>query len=179
MKAPPEEPADRRVRKTRVALRHALVRLVLQNGWENVSVQDVCDEADIARSTFYAHFADKENLLLSAFDDLHATMRAVDHAEPFAFLVPLFEHARENIDLYRAVAGGNSGAQMVWRFKDVLAGLVAETVPPGRHQSRLVRFVTGGIMESLREWIDGGCRDHAPELALDVSRFAVSAASSR
>jgi AcrR family transcriptional regulator len=155
------------------------VRLVLQNGWENVSVQDVCDEADVGRSTFYVHFADKENLLLSAFDDLHATMRAVNHAEPFAFLVALFEHARENIDLYRAVAGGNSGAQMVWRFKDVVAGLVAETLPTGRHQQGLVRFVTGGIMESLREWIDGGCREQASDLARDVSRFAARAASRR
>ena len=67
---------DRRVRRTRRALRDALLELTLERGWDEVNVLDVCERADVARSTFYTHFADKEELLLSGFDDLRAALRA-------------------------------------------------------------------------------------------------------
>src|SRR5258707_301232 len=66
------EPADRRVRRTRRALREALVALIVERGYEKVTVQDVLDRADIGRSTFYAHYRDKDDLFGSCFDDLRA-----------------------------------------------------------------------------------------------------------
>lgn len=74
MKETRERTPDRRVQRTRRQLREALITLILERGWDAVSVRDVCEKADVGRSTFYVHFADKENLLLSGFDDLHATM---------------------------------------------------------------------------------------------------------
>ena len=55
---------DRRVRKTRKALRDALVELTLEKGYAAVTVGDIADRADVGRTTFYAHFTDKEDLLL-------------------------------------------------------------------------------------------------------------------
>src|SRR4051794_19225734 len=102
---------DRRVRKTKTQLRDALVALVLERGWDAVSVKDVCERADVGRSTFYVHFVDKEDLLLSGFDDLHKELR--DHhatrETPFGFAEPLIAHARENLKLYRALIGRKSG----------------------------------------------------------------------
>src|SRR5687768_13088670 len=67
-------PVDPRVVRTRRQLRDALVASILERGWEAVSVTDVCERAEIGRSTFYVHFADKEELLLSGFDELHAAL---------------------------------------------------------------------------------------------------------
>src|SRR5450432_1310924 len=118
--------ADRRVRKTRRQLRDALVTLILEKGWDAVSVQDVCEKADVGRSTFYVHFADKEDLLLSGFDELHASLvRDVARAaEPFHFAAPLLQHAAENHDLLLVVAGRQSSQQLQWRFRDVVFNLV-------------------------------------------------------
>jgi AcrR family transcriptional regulator len=66
---------DRRVRRTRELLRNALTSLIVEKGYEHVTVQDICDRADVGRSTFYAHFRDKEELLLSGFDDLREELR--------------------------------------------------------------------------------------------------------
>ncbi|MGC4069421.1 MAG: TetR/AcrR family transcriptional regulator [Polyangiaceae bacterium] len=101
------------MRRTRRLLREALVELTLERGWDSVSVLDVCAKADIGRSTFYVHFADKEDLLLSGFDDLHAGLDAhcAVRAQPFAFAEPLLAHAAENHDLFRAVVGRQSGQQ--------------------------------------------------------------------
>ena len=75
---PPEVPksvsVDRRVRKTRRALSRALIELVLEKGYEDVSVQDILDRADIGRSTFYAHFESKEMLLVNGPRNLGITM---------------------------------------------------------------------------------------------------------
>src|SRR5512139_3251865 len=70
-------PTDRRVLRTRATLREALVRLILERGWDDISVQDVCDRANVGRSTFYSHFADKEELLLAGFDDLRKALVAL------------------------------------------------------------------------------------------------------
>ena len=61
---------DRRVGKTRRALKEALTDLILEKGYEGVTVQDVIDRADVGRSTFYAHFIDKDDLLMAILADL-------------------------------------------------------------------------------------------------------------
>lgn len=51
---------DRRIRKTQTALVDAVRALLQTYVWDDISVQLICDTADISRSTFYSHFADKE-----------------------------------------------------------------------------------------------------------------------
>jgi len=71
---------DRRVRRTRTLLQDALIALILEKGYEAVTVQDIIDRADVGRSTFYAHFLDKQQLLLSRVEELHAFL-AQQHAQ--------------------------------------------------------------------------------------------------
>lgn len=68
---------DRRSRKTRAQLMQAIIRLMQSETWEDLSVRAICDGADIARSTFYLHFAGKAELLDYAFRYLGEEMRAV------------------------------------------------------------------------------------------------------
>ncbi len=63
---------DRRVQRTRQLLQDALVSLIQEKGYEAVTVQDILDQANVGRSTFYAHFRDKEELLLSRFEHLRS-----------------------------------------------------------------------------------------------------------
>lgn len=76
MSVPEPVPAhpDRRVRRTREALRDALLALLVERGWDDIDVQALCVRADIGRSTFYLHFPNKEALLRGSL------------AEPLAFL---------------------------------------------------------------------------------------------
>src|SRR5688572_29859288 len=63
-------PVDRRVRKTRAAIRDAFIELVLERGYESVTVEDIADRADVARANFYKHYADKDMLLACLFEEL-------------------------------------------------------------------------------------------------------------
>src|SRR5678815_5317767 len=56
---------DARVRRTRDALGDALVALMQEKPFETITVQDVLDRAKVGRSTFYSHYSDKDDLLMS------------------------------------------------------------------------------------------------------------------
>jgi AcrR family transcriptional regulator len=74
-----EGKSDRRVQKTRQALQEALITLVLEKGYDAVMVQDILDRANVGRSTFYAHYQDKDDLLANRFEDLQKAFE--DHAQ--------------------------------------------------------------------------------------------------
>ena len=67
--------ADRRVQKTRKLLLDALVSLILEKGYDEVSIQDIIDRANVGRSTFYAHYENKEQLLLFGHEHLRYVER--------------------------------------------------------------------------------------------------------
>lgn len=74
-----EEKEDRRVVRTRQLLRDALVSLILERGYDEVTVQDVLDRANLGRSTFYAHYRNKDDLLFSGFEQFAAGLHARAH----------------------------------------------------------------------------------------------------
>jgi AcrR family transcriptional regulator len=70
VKVMPQKDLDRRVQKTRKLLQDALIELVAEKGYESVSIREILDNANVGRSTFYAHFQDKDQLLHSILDRL-------------------------------------------------------------------------------------------------------------
>lgn len=61
---------SRQVQRTRQLLEEACIALILEKGYEAVTIQDILDRANVGRSTFYSHYSDKEDLLLSRFEAL-------------------------------------------------------------------------------------------------------------
>ncbi len=61
---------DRRITKTKRALRRALIELMEERGFDAVSVNDLCARADLNRGTFYNHFRSKEDLLAALEDEV-------------------------------------------------------------------------------------------------------------
>lgn len=97
----PQKTTDRRVQRTRQLLQKALSELILDKGYEKVTVQDVIDRANVGRSTFYAHFEDKEQLLLSGFEPLRAQFEeflsgtTFDNESPWALSLTMFQQVQK------------------------------------------------------------------------------------
>ena len=68
------ESQDRRVRKTRVAIRSALKRLLQRDGLDQFTIKDIAEEADIGYTTFFRHFASKEAALADLADSVSAEL---------------------------------------------------------------------------------------------------------
>lgn len=114
-----DPPLDRRQRRTRAALHDALFALLNERDYAAITVKDIAEQADIARKTFYLHYADKDALLWdsleSLFDDLVAEMGALDaetllaDGKPLSY--PLFAHVRAHAPVYRALLGEHGPAR--------------------------------------------------------------------
>ena len=130
---------DRRIQRTRALLLSALLDLIVERGYEEVTVQDIVDRANVGRSTFYKHFLDKRELLLSGVDGLQALVtqqRAVQASSAvvsqrlLSFTLPLFQHVQGNVRFCRALLGPRSGAIVEPRVERILAELVREELAP-------------------------------------------------
>lgn len=167
-------PNDRRVQRTRKALRDALVALILERGWDAVGVQEVCERANVGRSTFYTHFADKEELLVGGLGDLGQALRAQAQdaagpsGRPLGFVRGMIEHVAEQQRLFRAVIGKRSGQVVHQRFRALLIELVGEDLaplaPPGPRRDAAARYVAGALLELLVWWVDTRTPLQPPEL---------------
>lgn len=112
---------DRQVERTRQLLRDALVSLILEKGYQKITVQDIIDRANVGRSTFYSHYQDKEDLLFSGFDelafDLDRHRRLPDETggdqEHLLHSLEFFIHANDNRELYMAMSESGGGEQLL------------------------------------------------------------------
>lgn len=159
---------DRRVLRTRSALRTALMALMVERGWDAIDVQLLCDRADIGRSTFYQHFSNKEELLKQNFaglrDALLAQAARSENGSPLAFVPPLLEHVHEFQAVFRALIGRRSGHYVQDRFRELLVELVKSS---GGRRSRAwqadaqAHYLAGALFELLVWWL-GSNRPHPP-----------------
>jgi AcrR family transcriptional regulator len=165
---PRHRPLDPRVARTQQQLHEALIALTLERGWDALSVQQVCERAGVGRSTFYVHFADIEELLLSRFQRDHV----VPHSRgAFGFMRPLIEHVDAHRRLYQALLGTRCERAVRRRFLGIVSELVeadvASTVPAGPRRMAAVRYVAGACNETLTWWLE----QSAPQAAVELERW--------
>jgi AcrR family transcriptional regulator len=125
---------DRRAARTQKALHGALMSLIVRKGYEAITVQDIIDEADVGRSTFYSHYTGKEDLLRSGFQMLRAELAEAQATagsktrgaqdEPLGFSLAMFEHACEYRHIYKALLGGRGSVIAVNEIRRVLSEIV-------------------------------------------------------
>jgi AcrR family transcriptional regulator len=164
MQTPGTRP-DRRVSKTRRALKEALTDLILDKGYESVTVQDVIDHADVGRSTFYAHFIDKDDLLMAILADLDVPGPDTERWKPddpaFGWTLELFRHFGSGKRLFKAVASSQSGALARRETTLRLEGLaraelsrlrVARKLDPFKVET-VVRFLVGAFIGFMDWWM--------------------------
>jgi AcrR family transcriptional regulator len=171
-----------------MTLHQALMKLILEKGYDAVTIADVCETADVGRSTFYSHFPGKDALLRSGVDhlrDMLADRRRDALAPPehggqpsLAFSLAMFEHAREHRDLHRALAGG--GAIAVEAVREIVSDVVREELAAAAHgksvgaipRELVVQFVVGAFMAVVAWWLDRGAELPAEEIERMFRRLA-------
>ncbi len=161
------EKMDRRARRTRQSLNDALVRLILEKRYDSITVQDVIDRAGVARSTFYAHYRDKDDLFLQgwrAMLEMFAQHIAWDDAgrRPFVPLLGLLLHVRDSHNFYRALVRSRKTAVLfrtghVYLREGVersLASWLASKPRPSLPVPVIADFMAAETMSLLRWWLD-------------------------
>ncbi|HEY3345418.1 MAG TPA: TetR/AcrR family transcriptional regulator [Anaerolineaceae bacterium] len=172
---------DRRTNRTRRLLREALLALILERGYDAVTVEEITERADLGRTTFYLHYRDKEELLLESVVALANDLTAViartpiaewrttpDPTRPQPMQLPLslaFQHAADHSDLYRIILRGEGHTQMVERIREIIIAQVNHflvvRVPeenvalhPGVPQDVFANYFAGAFLGVLTWWLE-------------------------
>ena len=155
-----EKPVDRRVRRTHRRLKEALLELIEERDYERITVEEITERADVARSTFYAHFGSKEDLLFSGFDAWVLGLVGQDVAAEEPLRTGRSGSLRFSLPLLRHMSGQG-------RF--VRALLLAP-------EARLRRRVTRLIAAVIRKELGGSSAARSEARALDAQAFTLACA---
>lgn len=182
---------DRRALRTRSLLHAGLARLVQGKAYEAITVAQICAEAGVGRSTFYAHFTGKDDLKLYALDHLGAALTNAaranttqeargDESLPFAFCEAFFEHAVSHLPQLCAHAADPRGAASLARVRKMVAAQVeaelarTDDVAKGDPVLRGARvaYATAALMGLFEWWLDDGATRPPKEMAALFRRLA-------
>ncbi len=162
-----QEKPDRRSRRSRRLIIDALLALMREKRYDRITVQEIIDRADVGRTTFYAQFRNKEDVLESEFERVFGLLHE-EHTrsreEPADHLLPslgLFQHVQEHQPLFSALVHGlgiNPHEQAVRRYLRhhaaqqlaLVAGSRTLAVPP----EIVADYLAGALLTLVRWWLD-------------------------
>jgi AcrR family transcriptional regulator len=183
MNTPSPSRHERRRQQTRKLLIQTAVQLVLEKGYDAVSIQDITDRADLGRGTFYIHFKDKEEIVWSAIQSLILELEQEAHQlykdgipdQPEYYgLLYIFRHADQNRDLFRLIFSGRGSAVLTRRVQDLLAAIFLydlRTQPFLRDPISdvpveiVAQMTTGMITRMIDWWLDTSNAYSAEQMA--------------
>ena len=181
----PIEKIDRRTSRTRRQLRDALMALILEKGYDAVTVEDITSRADLGRTTFYLHYKDKEELLLESIDvianDLKAQVDLLGSARGGIENQPkpihmAFHHAAENADLYRIILQGEGATKTATRLRRIISSGVIEFLQaraqispdiPAKPEllQMIADYFASALLGYLTWWLEEGTPSQPDEMA--------------
>jgi AcrR family transcriptional regulator len=180
---------DRRIQKTLSLLREALVSLIAQKPYDSIVVKEILDRANVGRSTFYTHFRDKDDLLVSGIQDMLGHVpsptrtggKSLDRI--LWFSLPVFEHHYRHAHAWGDRIGTRGRTILHEHLRKVLTGIVAEVMKKdyraGRQSPRQIppevtsAYVASTFVLVLNWWLDSRMR-LSPKEANDVFRRLAS-----
>ena len=172
-----QKKTDARVRRTRDALGDALVALMQEKSFDTITVQDVLDRAKVGRSTFYSHFSDKDDLLMSDAEEFFESiaMALSVHGDKSDRVFPVqefFSHiseAKQFVDALMASGKFHDSMELAHGlFARGIERRLSE-VPRGQgiaaDERPAIAFAHAGTLLSLLTWwIDRGMKQEPAEM---------------
>lgn len=171
---------DRRIRKTRAALKHSLTVLMKEKSVKDISVKELTSLADVNRGTFYLHYKDVFDLLEQSEDDLlqelHETVNAFPptllNEKPNRLFEEIYALCLENADLVRILIGENGDIKFLNKLKKLMhdrldewSNMLRTQHPQAQNFDSYFAFLVGGCISLLQYWFQNGMHETPTQLA--------------
>jgi len=161
---------DRRTLKTHQAIHEALFSLMLEKQYNKITIQNIIDRANVGRSTFYAHYATKDELLFSSIEHLLEMLNKyiisyVESKGDKSRLIPvteLFEHIQENSRILRGLINAESAdlffdkVQAYWnnRLEEYFNSKCPKGKEPKVPITVLANHISSTLIYMLKWWVN-------------------------
>ena len=177
---------DRRVQRTRQALRNALMELIKEKGFDAISVEEITQRADLGRATFYLHYKDKEDLLIDEFSELANERVRTLSAIPFSAWLPdaenpdqpvenkpsppflmVFQHIADHAELYRILLKSEKSDRILGRIRKIVTQSITEFMQTKVENDPipllfevpidlLAAYFSGALLSCVNWWLEQG-----------------------
>jgi len=146
----------------RNGLSAALVELIREKDYGNITVSDIIERANVGRSTFYAHYRDKDDLFLGELDRVIELLdqRIPGQDEiPFFPSLGLFRHVGEEVGLYKALLWTPGIDLLIKHLQRSLSKRIEEGLIESEKEYEvpspiLARFIAGSFLTILQWWLE-------------------------
>ena len=182
-----EEHLDLRQKKTRALLVSALAQLLEERRFQELSVVDICRRAMVHRTTFYAHFNDKQELLRYLLEGMERECAALclpedPDSSPRAYLLAaaqrFFTFFQERRALYRAClnSGADADAHVLEdcaarKLEELLSQPRFRAVTPNVDPQVAAHFYTGAMLSLIRWWLSSDNPPTQEHLLKNLAQF--------
>ena len=175
---------DKREEKTIEAIRNAFAKLINEKDYEGITIQDILDEANISRSTFYAHYKTKDDLLLSISNHIfehvfsHSLQEEKTHdysKETFYdyhhLIEHIFYHIQDEKILFKGILSSKGNKLFLKEFKSHIYKLVNSYYNNFLYRDQRIplelkkAIAVDNFITVLDYWIDGDFKESPEEIA--------------
>jgi AcrR family transcriptional regulator len=180
---------SRKIRYTKMVLRDSLIELMREKPVTQIAIKEICDVADIGRTTFYAHYRDQYDLLRQIEDKTFIELEKIvqphinaaqksKSKEALAVLRDLLQYIATNSNSIQVLLSENGDSNFQKKF--LSKGLVFSRQftdaagiksPDGEAARYGFVFLIGGVLALVQVWLKNGMDTPAPDMAKMLARF--------
>ncbi len=179
--ASPTVRRDRRIERTHQLLSKALMELIVERGYDSITIQDITDRANVSRTTFYLHFKDKDELLFASMQQIYeglltghegfmpGSVSEADYDGEVNCDAGDFKHVAEYADFYRVMLGKQGSVTFIVRLLSYLTDAMTETFQsklrdgePKIPMSLIAASCAGAEIGVMKWWLDHDM-EYSPE----------------
>lgn len=188
---------DRRIQRTRQALRTALLELIKKKGYDSISIEEITEHANVGRATFYLHYKDKEDLLLEQFSEMANEKVQLIVEIPFSDWLPdstskskqnqpllplqiVFQHIYDNSEFYYLLLKSGNSSRIVERIRTISIESIVNFVETKMQTDPIpllfevpieffASFFSGALLSCINWWLEEDMQ-HSPEEMTEMFR---------
>ena len=182
---------DRRVVKTKRAIRNAFAELLTTREMDDITISDIAEVADINRKTFYSHYAgihdlvaEIENEIVASFDDVLAMIDLGQTLEnPYPVFARLTDIINSDMDFYTHLMRVNRNSSLINKLSETLkarmmAVIAGQSTLDGAKLELAVEYVSSGMFSAYQRWFNSERGQSIEEISSLISMITVNGVSS-
>lgn len=167
--------SDRRIKYTLMVIRQSFVKLLKQKPISKITIKEICEDADINRATFYAHFQDQYDLLhqieTGIIDDINEYLNNYDLKNvsrvPAQMLDKILEYIKENAEIFKLLLlSSNADIQFQQEITKIIGQQHFSAMAADKEDSEYVfLFFANGAIGLIVKWLKDDMKKPVTEMS--------------
>jgi AcrR family transcriptional regulator len=181
-----EKKIDRRVKYSLMVIKDSFIKLLKQKPISKITIKEICDDADVNRATFYAHYSDQYDLMRQIeqelIDGISQYLNGYDFnvltEAPFDVLEKILEYVKENAELFDLLLNLNGDIQFQQEVTKVIGQQHFSSMTADQESSEYIYlFYASGSIGAIQKWLKDGMKMPAKELAQLILKLSINGRS--